>query len=88
MLFVFDVANCYEFEASLCGQKIVVPSDTYKKNLANCGLALQYLKQVGVLLHDEDNMMIVAEDVANGDKELVLSLLWNIFVHLQVIHVP
>ncbi|KAI9124182.1 hypothetical protein K1719_005482 [Acacia pycnantha] len=64
--------------------KIVVPSDTYKKNLANCGLALQHLKQAGVLLHDEDNMMIVAEDVANGDKELVLSLLWNIFVHLQL----
>ncbi|XP_028767797.1 abnormal spindle-like microcephaly-associated protein homolog isoform X2 [Neltuma alba] len=64
--------------------KIVVPSDTYKKNLANCGLALQYLKKAGVLLHDEDNMMIEAEDVANGDKELVLSLLWNIFVHLQL----
>ncbi|KAF7840638.1 abnormal spindle-like microcephaly-associated protein-like protein [Senna tora] len=64
--------------------KIVVPSDTYKKNLANCGLALQYLKEAGVLLHDEDDMMIVANDVASGDKELILSLLWNMFVHLQL----
>lgn len=74
----------YEFVASFCGQKILVPSDTYKKNLANCSLALQYLKQAGVLLHDEDGVMIVADDVANGDKELILSLLWNMFVHLQV----
>ena len=78
----------YGFGASLCGQKIAAPSDSYKKNLANCVLALQYLKQAGVSLHDEDNMMIVAEDVASGDKELVLSLLWNIFVHLQVPHIP
>lgn len=79
-----DVAIGYEFAASLCGQKIVVPSDTYKKKLANCGLALQYLRQSGASLHDEDDMMIVADDVANGDKELILSLLWNMFVHLQV----
>ena len=65
-------------------QKMVVPSDTHKKNLANCGIALQYLKQAGVSLYDDDGMVIVGEDVANGDKELTLSLLWNIFVHLQV----
>ena len=69
----------------LCGQKIVVPSDTPKKNLANCGLALQYLRQAGVSLHDEDGMMIVADDIVSGDKELTLSLLWNMFVHLQVV---
>jgi len=68
----------------LCGQKIVVPSDTPKKKLANCSLALQYIRQAGGSLVDEDGMMIVADDIANGDKELTVSLLWNIFVHLQV----
>ncbi|KAK7264494.1 hypothetical protein RJT34_32103 [Clitoria ternatea] len=64
--------------------KIVVPSDTHKKNLANCGLALQYLRQAGVSLLDEDGIMIAADDIVNGDKELTLSLLWNLFVHLQI----
>ncbi|XP_043688787.1 abnormal spindle-like microcephaly-associated protein homolog isoform X2 [Telopea speciosissima] len=64
--------------------KMAVPSDTRKKNLSNCGLAMQHLKQAGVPLYDEDRGMIVAEDVANGDKELTLSMLWNIFVHLQL----
>ena len=72
------------YNALLCWQKIVVPSDTRKKNLANCGIALQYLRQAGVSLCDEDGMIIVGDDVANGDRELTLSLLWNIFVHLQV----
>ncbi|QCD79727.1 myosin V [Vigna unguiculata] len=64
--------------------KIVVPSDTPKKKLANCSLALQYIRQAGGSLVDEDGMMIVADDIANGDKELTVSLLWNIFVHLQL----
>lgn len=72
------------YNALLCQQKIVVPSDTRKKNLANCGIALQYLRQAGVSLCDEDGMIIVGDDVANGDRELTLSLLWNIFVHFQV----
>lgn len=72
------------YDALLCPQKMVVPSDTRKKNLANCGFALQNLRQAGVSLCDEDGMTIVGDDVANGDKELTLSLLWNIFVHLQV----
>ena len=63
---------------------MVVPSDSRKKNLVNCGIALQYLKKAGVSLCDDDGMVIGGEDVANGDKELTLSLLWNIFVHLQV----
>ncbi|KAF5474772.1 hypothetical protein F2P56_006637 [Juglans regia] len=36
------------------------------------------------MLCDEDGMMIVEDDVVQGDKELILSLLWNIFVHLQL----
>lgn len=72
-----------DFTVSLGEQKMVVPADTLKKNMANCGIALQYLKQAGVVLHDEDGMMIVADDIAGGDKELTLSLLWNMFVHLQ-----
>ncbi|CAJ1941314.1 unnamed protein product [Sphenostylis stenocarpa] len=65
--------------------KIVVPSDTPKKKLSNCGLALQYIRQAGGSLLDEDGITIVADDIANGDKELTLSLLWNMFVHLQVL---
>ncbi|KAL0398747.1 UNVERIFIED_CONTAM: protein abnormal spindle [Sesamum radiatum] len=64
--------------------KVVVPSDTQKKSLVNCGIALQYLKQAGVPLFDEDGTEILGEDVVNGDKELTLSLLWNMFVHLQL----
>ncbi|XP_011037675.1 PREDICTED: abnormal spindle-like microcephaly-associated protein homolog isoform X1 [Populus euphratica] len=64
--------------------KMVVPSDTRKRNLANCGLALQYLKRAGVTLQDEDGMTILEDDVANGDMELTVSLLWNMFVHLQL----
>ncbi|KAL8107767.1 hypothetical protein AgCh_024245 [Apium graveolens] len=64
--------------------KLVFPSDTRKKNVMNCGIAFQHLKQAGVALYDEDGTVIVGEDVVNGDKELTLSLLWNIFVHLQV----
>nr|XP_011459978.1 PREDICTED: abnormal spindle-like microcephaly-associated protein homolog [Fragaria vesca subsp. vesca] len=63
--------------------KMVVPSDTHKKHLSNCGTALQYLKEAGVVLHD-DGLMIVEDDIANGDKELTISLLWNMFVHLQL----
>lgn len=63
---------------------MVVPSDTQKKSLVNCGIALQYLRQAGVPLLDEDGTEIIGEDVVNGDKELTLSLLWNMFVHLQV----
>ncbi|XP_024925563.3 uncharacterized protein LOC107420336 isoform X1 [Ziziphus jujuba] len=64
--------------------KMVVPSDTRKKYLANCGTVFQYLREAGVILHDEDGLMIVGDDVANGDKELTVSLLWNMFVHLQL----
>ncbi|KAG1347338.1 putative protein abnormal spindle [Cocos nucifera] len=63
--------------------KVVAPSDTRKKNLHNCTIAMQYLKQVGVSLSDGDGVQIVAEDIVNGDKELTLSILWNMFVHLQ-----
>ncbi|KAL5773413.1 hypothetical protein ACOSP7_013002 [Xanthoceras sorbifolium] len=64
--------------------KMVVPSDTRKKNLTNCGIALQYLRQAGLKLYDQDGTAIMEDDVANGDKELVLSLIWNMFVHLQL----
>ncbi|CAL5408374.1 unnamed protein product [Camellia sinensis] len=62
--------------------KMLVPLDTRKKNVVNCGIALQHLKQAGVPLFDEDGSMIVAEDIVSGDKELTLLLLWIIFVHL------
>lgn len=62
----------------------MVPSDSHKKNLANCSIAMQHLKQAGVPLFDEDGSVIIGEDIVSGDKELTLSLLWNIFIHLQV----
>ncbi|XP_050920767.1 uncharacterized protein LOC127138374 isoform X4 [Lathyrus oleraceus] len=65
-------------------KKIVVPSDTRKKNLVNCGVALQYLRLAGVSLHDEDDTMIATDDIIYGDKELTISLLWNMFVRLQL----
>ncbi|WCJ20235.1 hypothetical protein M5689_002483 [Euphorbia peplus] len=64
--------------------KIVVPSDTRKKNIVNCGIALQHLKKMGLTLCDEDGVMIMEDDIANGDKELTISFLWKIFVHFQV----
>lgn len=63
---------------------MVVPSDSRKKNVTNCRTALQYLKDAGVSLKDDEGMMITEEDVSDGDRELTISLLWNIFVHLQV----
>ncbi|KAA8520050.1 hypothetical protein F0562_014276 [Nyssa sinensis] len=42
------------------------------------------MKMAGVALYDEDGAIITGEDVVNGDKELIISLLWNIFVHLQL----
>ncbi|RWW74767.1 hypothetical protein BHE74_00017276 [Ensete ventricosum] len=43
-----------------------------------------WLRVVGVSLFDADGTQILAEDIVNGDKELTLSLLWNIFLKLQV----
>jgi abnormal spindle-like microcephaly-associated protein len=63
---------------------VIAPSDTHKKKLQNCTMAIQYIKQAGVLLSDADGVIISAEDIANGDKELILSLIWNIFIHMQV----
>jgi abnormal spindle-like microcephaly-associated protein len=48
-------------------------------------MAMQTIKQAGVPLSDPDGVTISAEDIAAGDKELILSLLWNTFIHLQVI---
>ncbi|CAN8325532.1 unnamed protein product [Cochlearia groenlandica] len=64
--------------------KMVVPSDNRKKSLVNCRVALQYLKDAGVSLKDDEGMMITGEDIADADRELTISLLWNIFVHLQL----
>ncbi|XP_073016437.1 uncharacterized protein [Primulina eburnea] len=64
--------------------KMLVPSDTPKKNLVNCGVALEYLNQAAVPLLDEEGIEIIGEDVVNGEKELTISLLWNMFVHLQL----
>ena len=47
-------------------------------------MAIQYIKQAGVPISDIDGVTISAEDIANGDKELILSLLWNMFIHMQV----
>ncbi|CAM8911984.1 unnamed protein product [Rhodiola kirilowii] len=64
--------------------KLAVPSDTHKKKLSNCSMALEYIKQVNIPLHDDDGVYITSKDIALGDKELTISLLWNMFVHLQI----
>ncbi|KAI4368223.1 hypothetical protein MLD38_016804 [Melastoma candidum] len=64
--------------------KLVVPADTPKKTLANCGTAIRFIKKFGVPLEDDDGVTVTADDVASGDKELTISLLWNMFVHLQL----
>ncbi|KAM0874126.1 hypothetical protein ACQ4PT_037613 [Festuca glaucescens] len=64
--------------------RVIAPSDTHKKKLQNCTMAIQYIKQAGVLVSDADGVIISAEDIANGDKELILSLIWNIFIHMQL----
>uniref|UniRef100_A0ACD5U8H0 Uncharacterized protein n=1 Tax=Avena sativa TaxID=4498 RepID=A0ACD5U8H0_AVESA len=64
--------------------RVIAPSDTHKKKLQNCTMAIQYIKQAGVPVSDADGVIISAEDIANGDKELILSLLWNIFIHMQL----
>lgn len=65
-------------------QKVIAPSDTHKKKLHNCTMAIQYIKQAGVPISDADGVTISAEDIASGDKELILSFLWNVFIHMQV----
>ncbi|XP_020095466.1 abnormal spindle-like microcephaly-associated protein homolog isoform X2 [Ananas comosus] len=81
------IVLCRALQLLLCDasiiSKVVAPSDTRKKNLQNCSIAIEYLKQAGVPLSAGDGVMIVAEDIANGDKELTMSLLWSVFVHLQ-----
>ena len=57
------------------------PSNICKKNLKNCGIAFQHLKQDGVALYNDDGTVVVGEDIVNG--KLTLSVLWNVFVHLQ-----
>ncbi|XAR65630.1 hypothetical protein NMG60_11009803 [Bertholletia excelsa] len=52
--------------------------------MINCGVGMKYLKQAGMKLSDADGSMIVEDDIVSGDKELTLSLLWNMFVHLQL----
>ncbi|ONM57768.1 binding [Zea mays] len=64
--------------------KVIVPSDTDKKRRSNCTTAIQYIKQARVPLSDSDGVTISAEDIAAGDKELILSLLWNMFIHMQL----
>ncbi|KAL6657953.1 hypothetical protein ACP70R_005733 [Stipagrostis hirtigluma subsp. patula] len=64
--------------------KVIAPSDMHKKKLHNCTLAIHYIKQAGVPLSDSDGVIISAEDIATGDKELILSLLWNMFIHMQI----
>ncbi|XP_042413088.1 abnormal spindle-like microcephaly-associated protein homolog isoform X1 [Zingiber officinale] len=64
--------------------KLMVPPNTSKKKLQNCINVVKYLKQAGVSMCDADGTQILAEDIANGDKELTLCVLWNLFVSLQV----
>ncbi|PKA46724.1 hypothetical protein AXF42_Ash019707 [Apostasia shenzhenica] len=82
----FKVRNIFEDlqDGVLLCRKVVCPSDHQKKHLQNCSTALKFLEGSSVPLTDSDGLLITAEDLANGDKELTCSLVWNVFVHLQV----
>ncbi|XP_020593521.1 abnormal spindle-like microcephaly-associated protein homolog, partial [Phalaenopsis equestris] len=78
---------CRMVQLLQCNQTIfskLVSPDTPKKKLQNCSTAMQYLKDSGVHMLDSDGVMLTATDIANGDKELTCSILWNVFVQLQV----
>jgi len=87
-LFVLLSWACYVAEN---GSSIRYPQEKFSKlwpcpaisKACWCNIA-KYLKRAGVTLQDEDGMTILEDDVANGDMELTVSLLWNMFVHLQV----
>ncbi|CAL1397783.1 unnamed protein product [Linum trigynum] len=64
--------------------KTAISSDSRKKRVTNCGIGLKWLKHAGVNLYDEDGMEITEDDIASGDKELTISLLWNMFIQLQL----
>ncbi|CAI0468264.1 unnamed protein product [Linum tenue] len=64
--------------------KMAISSDSRKKRVTNCGIGLKWLKHAGVNLYDEDGMEITEDDIASGDKELTISLLWNMFIQLQL----
>ncbi|CAM6105237.1 unnamed protein product [Calypogeia fissa] len=65
-------------------EHIQVPSNGRKWQLHNCQIALNGLARTGVPLEDEDGGSINAEDIIDGNKDKVFSLLWNIMVHLQI----
>ncbi|CAM6082505.1 unnamed protein product [Calypogeia fissa] len=65
-------------------EHIQVPSNGRKRQLHNCQIALNGLARTGVPLEDEDGGSINAEDIIDGNKDKVFSLLWNIMVHLQI----
>ncbi|MBA0598889.1 hypothetical protein Gorai_005131 [Gossypium raimondii] len=68
--------------------KIVVPSDTHKKNLANCGVALQYLREAGVMLCDEDGLKITRDDVADRDTELTSGIYLFVYRSANLLFLP
>ena len=47
-------------------------------------MAVQYMKEAPVLISDADVVRVSAEYILNGDKELILAFLWNMFIHMQV----
>lgn len=47
-------------------------------------MAVQYMKEAPVLISDADAVRVSAEYILNGDKELILAFLWNMFIHMQV----
>ncbi|XP_044419976.1 uncharacterized protein, partial [Triticum aestivum] len=65
-------------------RKVFAPSDSHKKKLHNCIMAVQYMKEAPVLISDADAVRVSAEYILNGDKELILAFLWNMFIHMQL----
>lgn len=83
-IFLLQIFNSNSF--GIDQQKLMVPPNTSKKKLQNSIIVVKYLKQAGVSLCDADGTQILADDIANGDKELILCAFWNLFVSLQVLN--
>ncbi|KAH9534823.1 hypothetical protein CY35_17G023600 [Sphagnum magellanicum] len=60
------------------------PCDLRKKRLHNCKVALESLACAGVPLQDELGACITADHIVDGQRDKILSLLWNVILYLQI----
>ncbi|XP_040366374.1 uncharacterized protein LOC121050457 [Rosa chinensis] len=83
--YFFQAATLKEFRQEDVGNGIpLVFAPSIQDNEEDGGLIVNDEDvRAGVVLHD-DGIMIVEDDITDGDKEPTIPLLWNMFVHLQL----